>query len=183
MIIKPINSFYIVNSIDNYKDHNKQLLDLIENTPKEKFNDITYTDWKIPENIDRLYLNYFYDIIYPKLDIISNFLNFQKCYIHNTWFQQYYNGDKHTWHNHADSNFTNIYYVELPDLNYKTELYDDINKSIIDLDVKEGDLVTFSAYIKHRSKNNKSNDRKTIISFNSSFDITNVEKINSTLTN
>jgi hypothetical protein len=62
-------------------------------------------------------------------------------------------------------------------------LYDDINKSIIDLDVKEGDLVTFPAYIIHRSKNNKSNDRKTIISFNTSFDITNVEKINSTLTN
>jgi len=182
MLVKPLNSFYIVNSIENYKHHNKKLLDLIEKTPKKKYNDITYTDWKIPKNIDRPYLKYFYDLIEPKLINIGNFLKYKECEIQNTWFQQYYKNDNHDWHNHPICNFTNVYYIELPD-NNKTELYDNVNKSIIDLDVKEGDLVTFPAHIIHRSKTNQSNKRKTVISFNTSFDKVDIDTINRTLTN
>jgi len=183
MIIKPLNSFYLINSIENYKFHNKIILDLIERTTKSKFDDITYTDWDISPDIHRPYLDYFVNLIKPKLEKITTFLNFKECNLLNTWFQQYYTNDLHNWHHHADCNFTNVYYVELPDPNYKTELYDIINNSVIQLDVKEGDIVTFPSYINHRSKENLSDKRKTVISFNVNFDITDIEKINSTLTN
>tara|TARA_R100001460_G_scaffold43686_1_gene80014 strand:- start:159 stop:731 length:573 start_codon:yes stop_codon:yes gene_type:complete len=182
MIIKHLDSFYIVNPIENFEFHNKKLLELIEKTPKSKYMDISLTDWKVPEDIHRPYLKYFVDMIKPKIDKISHFLNFKKVILSNTWTQQYLNKDKHDWHHHADCNFTNIYYVELPDLDYKTELYDPVNKSIINIDVKEGDLITFPAYIHHRSKENLSNKRKTIISFNMNCDVTDKENIESSLT-
>ena len=182
MIVKPLESFYIVNPIENFEFHNKKLLELIEKTPKDKFMDISFTDWNISHDKHRPYLKYFVDMIKPKIDKIAHFLDFKEVTLSNIWTQQYLNNDKHDWHHHAHCNFTNIYYVELPDLDYKTELYDPVNKSIINIDVKEGDLITFPAHIHHRSKKNLSNKRKTIISFNMNCDITNKENIDSSLT-
>ena len=182
MLVKPLNSFYIVNSIDNYNHHNKKLLNLIARTPKSKFESITSTDWNMPKNAHRPYLDYFIELVMPELNKIADFLSMSKYDIHNTWFQQYYKDDTHTWHNHAGCNFTNVYYIELPD-NNKTEIYNEVNNSIINLDVKEGDLVTFPGYMSHRSKPNQSNKRKTVISFNTSFSIVDDVKINRTLTN
>ena len=102
-----------------------------------------------------------------KEQIKSNLLNDRTAIdiiIHNIWFQQYEQHDKHDWHTHTESQFTNIYYVELPD-GEKTELFDEV-----DIDIKEGDILSFPAYIFHRSKPNISNQRKTVISFNSSFE-------------
>jgi len=48
----------------------------------------------------------------------------------------------------------------------KTEIL--IDNEIIQLDVSEGDIVSFPAYIFHRSPPNKGRT-KTIISFNTSF--------------
>ena len=61
-------------------------------------------------------------------------------------------------------------YLELPNNEDKTDFFSILDKKIItDIDIKEGDLITFPAYILHRSNTN-SMKRKTIISFNSSFD-------------
>ena len=87
--------------------------------------------------------------------------------ITNGWYQQYRKGAYHQYHNHVRANFTNIFYLELPDSNYKTIIKDDDGK-LISFQVKEGDLITFPAYLLHKSKPNGVK-RKTIISFNSNF--------------
>ena len=68
---------------------------------------------------------------------------------------------------HPNTQFTNIYYLELPDSLYKTEVKD-INNNILEFDAKEGDILTIPSHLIHGSKPN-SNKRKTIISYNSSF--------------
>ena len=95
--------------------------------------------------------------------------------VQNIWYQQYNSNDEHDWHTHTGSHYTNIYFVELPDKDMKTEILDMAN-----IDVKEGDIISFPAFIFHRSKPNKSNKRKTVISFNTSFDRINIDKIKQT---
>ena len=38
----------------------------------------------------------------------------KEWHIQNTWYQQYKQNDKHDWHCHNESNWSNIYYLELP---------------------------------------------------------------------
>lgn len=77
--------------------------------------------------------------------------------------------EQHNWHNHPNTQFTNCYFLELPNSQYKTEVVD-IDGTIIDYVAKEGDVVTMSAWMKHRSPSNGT-ERKTVIAFNSSYSI------------
>jgi hypothetical protein len=65
--------------------------------------------------------------------------------------------------------------VDLPEGAPKTQLLNPMNqKEIIELDVKEGDVLTFPSFILHRAPNVESNIVKTIISFNSDCNIKSV---------
>jgi hypothetical protein len=48
----------------------------------------------------------------------------------------------------------------------KTEFKNPKNDKIETFNVEEGDILTFSSSIKHRSKSFKNNKRKTVIAFN-----------------
>jgi hypothetical protein len=102
------------------------------------------------------------------MDDMSRVLKCKSWLISNGWFQQYTNNDFHDWHLHNEVNYTNVYYLELPDKDEKTQIYNILDNTIIDIDIKEGDLVTFPSHLIHRSKPLQSK-RKTIISFNSDF--------------
>ena len=90
--------------------------------------------------------------------------------IYNTWYQVYNRpGDKHGWHTHMYANYTNVYYLSLPNRSIKTQLYDVMSNRIIkDVKVREGQVLTFPASIIHRSPEND-NNQKVVISFNSNF--------------
>jgi hypothetical protein len=157
----------IINKIKNYKKINKELLNLINkiDNPFKQLNDyISNTDWSLPKEYKRDYLNYFNKIISPYMFKIASKLHSKNWEIHNIWFQQYLKYSRHNWHVHEYCQFTNIYFVELPDKSLATEIFK--HKK---LNIKEGDLLTFPSYYYHRSPKNLLNKRKTIISFNSSF--------------
>ena len=156
----------IITKINKYKEINKNILSLIDKIPKNSINKngdkIHHTDWNLPNEFKREYLEYFVKILNPYLEKISIKLNSKVIKISNIWFQQYNKLDTHTWHTHTEANFTNVYFVELPLKSLGTEIlnYDK-------LDLNEGDLLTFPAYLYHRSPTNITEGRKTIISFNS----------------
>ena len=130
------------------------------------------TDWEVPEEINRQYLDYFYnDVIEPVMNTIGIGLGFEyfDWTIKNSWFRKYSEGGEHGWHNHSNSQFTNCYYLELPDSSYKTEVLGRDGK-IIEFDVKEGDVLTIPAWMKHRSPPN-GKERKTVIAFNSNYQL------------
>jgi hypothetical protein len=158
-----------ITKIDNHKEINKNLLKLInkiKNPIKHTTgSSIFNTDWNLPEDYKRDYLIYFYEIIKPYMNKIADKLHSKKWIIHNSWFQQYLKSDSHDWHTHVKSNFANVYFVELPNKCLGTEIF-----KYKKLKVKTGDLLTFPAYYFHRSPMNNLNKRKTIISFNSSFE-------------
>ena len=183
MIIKKLETFYIINKIEEHKDIKKELLDSIDEIPlnnfKTEYENIIHTDYNLPLNINRKYTKIFYKIIPKYMKKIKDFLCVDKFEMHNCWFQKYKKGDFHNWHIHANAQFTNIYYLEMPDKNTKTILLNILTNETININLNEGDLLTIPAFIHHKSKNINNDISKTIISFNSSFDLVNLNLINS----
>lgn len=86
----------------------------------------------------------------------------------NIWFNQYYpnSGSQHNYHDHLYCSLVNIYYVELEDKSLRTILkHPKTGKEIVPR-VKEGQILMFSGKIMHRSPQNYTNTRKTVVSFN-----------------
>ena len=154
----------IVKPFKKHKDLKNTLLKLIDKLPKNKGKAISNTDWILPKDYNREYLNLFYENINEHMVELRDQFNCDRWEIINGWFQQYEKGDTHGWHNHAGCQFSNVYYLELPNKSLATEFYNEEK-----IKVSEGDILTFSSHLVHRSAINTTNSRKTIISFNSSF--------------
>jgi hypothetical protein len=82
------------------------------------------------------------------------------------WYQQYATGDFHSWHRHSGCTFSNVYYVDLPDVASKTT-FRFLGREF-EVEVNEGQILTFPSYLYHCSKPNMSKNIKTVIAFNSS---------------
>ena len=162
-----------VNKIADHNKHKAVLLDYFS-TKSNKVENISNSDWYDADKMDREWIKYFKDnVINQVQNTMLDDRHAMKMTIHNIWFQQYEQNDDHGWHTHTESHFTNVYFLELPDTNMKTEILGEE-----DVEAKEGDLITFPAYLFHRSKINTSNKRKTVISFNTSFNRINIDKLN-----
>ncbi len=171
MRLYDLKSFYIITDIKEHKENKDRLLSLIDNMEESSLDNITKTDWTLPRETKREYKDLFYKMIQPYMKMMMSKLKFKECKIDNIWYQSYGKNSTHGWHVHAGVNYTNVYYLNLPDESIKTQLYDmKDNKILNEIEVKEGQLFTFPANILHRSPLNNSNDVKTIISFNSNFD-------------
>ena len=163
----------LVNSVKNHEEHKKTLLNLIgdfERLHDTKDYTNCSTDFNISQDIERDYLDYFHiHILDNVIESISKQLGLAPCEwdVLMAWFQQYNQSNVHSWHNHAYTQFTNCYFLELPDASYKTEILD-MNGNTLEYDAKEGDIITFPAWMKHRSKPNEG-EQKTVIAFNLDF--------------
>jgi hypothetical protein len=80
------------------------------------------------------------------------------------WFHQYNKGSFFDWHTHPQSNYSAVYFVELPSDELATEIH-----GVKKLKPREGDLLVFPGFLPHRSPVNNTDSRKTIISMN--FDV------------
>jgi hypothetical protein len=163
----------LVNTVKNHEEHKKTLLKLIgdfERLHDTKDYTNCSTDFNISQDIERDYLDYFHlHILDDVIESISKQLGLAPCEwdVLMAWFQQYNQSNVHSWHNHAYTQFTNCYFLELPDASHKTEILD-INGNILEYDAKEGDIITFPAWMKHRSKPHEG-EQKTVIAFNLDF--------------
>ena len=182
MKVVELQSFYIMNKFKKHKQLKNKILKAIEKMPNKKAEnrteDISKTDWDVPKDVKREYLEIFYNNIKENMNDIAKFLHCKQWTINNAWFNQYKTNDKVDWHSHPGSNFANIYFLEMPEKNMKTQFYNLKNKKPTDIDVEEGDILTFPAYYPHRSNFLKSDNQKTVIAFNTSFDYYNSAEIN-----
>jgi len=167
MQVNKIKCELFIQDVPNHQTHKKILLDLIKQLPNNPYENISKTDWNLPKKLKRKYLDYFYPNISKSLmDNLQVYYKSKSWRITNAWFQQYKKDSYHEYHNHTQTNFTNVYFLELPDTNFKTILK--IENKEYEYEVKEGQLITFPAHLLHTSKPN-GYKRKTIISFNSDF--------------
>lgn len=88
-------------------------------------------------------------------------------WINEMWYQQYTKDDTHDWHVHEYCHWTNIYFLELPNKEERTQVYD-LDRNLIEYDAQEGDIIFFPSMWLHRSKP-LTDGRKTVISYNTNF--------------
>ena len=160
-----VPAYIHITKIEEHQKYKEFLLYLITEAPGDTYETVTRTDWNIDGELPRRYLRVFYEEI---LDGKNKYLEKQQKFyqaeffqITHGWYQQYEDNSEHLWHRHGSANFTNVYFLELPDKENRTEIKD------VEYDAEEGYLITFPAQLLHRSKPSKG--RKTIISFNSNF--------------
>jgi hypothetical protein len=146
--------------IDSFTDAQEKIFD---NTDS-----ITKTDWNSNEDIEKDYQSYIKPyLINHTAELFKNY-NSLGIRFGNLWFQQYDCNNKHDWHIHGLCHFTNVYFLELGDLEIKTEIKD-VYGNIINYSATEGDILSFPSFLYHRSPTNNSKNRKTVISFNINF--------------
>jgi len=127
---------------------------------------ITNTDWYVEENVERKYWNILRPSLTEHMKNVYSKLEFTQFGYLNCWFQQYYNNSFHGWHVHGTANWTNVYYLELPSDDVKTQIRNQKTESIVIPNVEEGYILTMPATLWHRSPINLGHKRKTVISFN-----------------
>ncbi len=127
---------------------------------------ISLTDWKKPSSSYRPYWNYLKPHLDEHVIKVYSELQYNSLTYDNYWFQQYVTNDFHDWHVHGVTNWTNIYYVELPNNEVKTEVISPENYSVFVPEVEEGCILTMPAMLKHRSPKNTTTGRKTVVVFN-----------------
>ena len=164
-----LNCPIVVSKFSKHQEVKKKLLSLIEKQNSEKIStkveNISNADWTTDIGQMREYWKYFYQYLKPHVEEVYDNLSIPNRNISTYWFQQYYANDFHDWHEHGNS-WTNVYYLELPDLEVRTEIINPSDGSIIVPDIKEGYILTMPGILKHRSPPNKSSKRKTVVVFN-----------------
>ena len=129
--------------------------------------DITRCDWTTSRwDYDRKWFQLLQPHWFDHMTKASKELGYDYFRLKEIWFQQYATASQHGWHVHG-SNWTNVYYLELPANSPRTEFINPYTQATIQsFDVKEGDILTFPSFVIHRAPKNLSTDRKTIISWN-----------------
>ena len=149
--------------VDNHEQFKKILLQQINLIPKNSImsenDNISHTDWNLPKAMERKYSSLFVEVVSPHLEMIRKKLNVFKVQIDNFWFQIYGENGKQEWHTHPHTHFSNVYYLECPK-GAGTEFQN------LDVQCEEGDILSFPAFLPHRSPPLLSNSTKTIIAFN-----------------
>jgi len=151
-----------------HKSLKNKILKLIDAMPNvvyetHKGTTATKSDWNLPSDFKRDYLDLFYKEINSLMLQTAKKFKCMNWRIHNAWFMQYKENDKHAWHTHPRTNLSGVYYLELPKKELITEFKDKKVKT------EEGDILIFPSYMLHRSPANKTKERKTVISFNCDF--------------
>lgn len=166
-----LESAYLVKKFSKHDEIKEQLLRMLSEadykSPVAEIAEvnITKTDWHLSTQM-REWVAYINESLMSDMLEMYKYLGYDNFTVTDIWFQQYLKNSEHGWHSHR-SNFTNVYYLELPEGTPKTQLVNPYNqKDIIEVDVKEGDLLIFPAYVLHKAPKNISDNRKTIISFN-----------------
>jgi len=137
----------------------KQLLLLIASAEFDSNDSITKTDYTLKKKQE--YSNF----ILPYMNEEIERLFLKKIKVMNCWFQQYQKYSFHPFHTH-NCEWACVYYVELPSGSRGTVFKDYIENFEIEPQVKEGDILIFPGWMKHKSPPNKGKDMKTIISYN-----------------
>ena len=144
------------------------LLSLISKAPFIKVDDndnISKTDYHI-QDLEKEYINYARPYIVDFLTQTFKSYKINGFEIRNMWFQQYFENDIHKWHTHKYTNFTCVYFVEMIENNQKTLIKNFGSDELIYYTAEEGDIIIYPGFLSHSSPIIKTNNRKTIISFN-----------------
>jgi len=156
---------YIFKSkVENHQEIKEKLLQQINLIPQNPYEYIFHTDWNLPKTMHREYKNLFFETVNNHLVNMCHELNVNHYEITTFWFQRYNQGGNHAIHTHPNCHYANVYFLECPkDAGTKFKSFN--------IECEEGDILSFPAFLPHMSPPIKNNEIKTVIAFNSNFDV------------
>jgi hypothetical protein len=161
-----ISDLFYKNSVPNFKQNKQLIVDSVKRAKNLHIVSDTenhYTDYHISKDLERVYEPVISGYVCNHMRNFQENFNFKGISLHALWFQWYPENGFHDWHVHPYCHFTNVFYVDLPSTDVKTEIKD-INGNSIEVSVSEGDILTFPAFLLHRSP--ITNKEKIVIAFN-----------------
>lgn len=166
------NNLLFVRALEDHTKIKDKLLKLIEQCPSKSDGDntgyhVSRTDYynELPEKPDYWkFVNPYFEDHILKL-FINKKIHSKGFKIVNFWFQQYFKNDLHDWHIHGNNHLANVYFLEMPSKEVKTEVKNLFGEKI-EYEAKEGDVITFPCFYYHKSPINITQQRKTIIAYN-----------------
>ena len=172
MIKGTIPNYYFIQQMPEHETRKAALLESFEKSEFDTIDSpgeqITISDWRYAMR-PREWTAAFKEFAKPLVEEVQNELLADNGMYDAMWFQQYFATDYHGWHVHNHTNYSSIYLVECPD-GMATEFFDITTKTKFkEIQLKEGDVITFPAQVYHRSAPNNTSGRKTIISYNCNF--------------
>jgi len=164
--------------VSKFKEHELIKDKLLSSINSQNFSSVNYSnsyitrsDWNEAKHSRSEYMNILFPSLGYHMEEVYSYYGYKRINIHNCWFQQYTKGSGHMWHIHMDCQWTNVYYLEMPEDAPFLEVKDPLKNKISQVKVKEGDIISFPSFVMHRSPEITCDTRKTIISFNSCGDI------------
>ena len=161
--------------IENWSENKKKILDALppeDDSQLEPNGSGLYTDFFINGEVKELpsYFHTVVDIIKPYL---KNFMDGNPVEFVEMWYQKYYNMVEHKTHCHGFTGWSSIIYVEFdPKVHESTRFFSpfrqpwDCDVEVFQPKVKEGDMILFPSSVLHEAPVNRTDTRRTIISYN-----------------
>ena len=161
--------------IQNWSENKKKILDALpaeDDSQLEPNGTGLYTDFFTNGNLKELpsYSHTVIDVIKPYL---KSFMDGNPVDLVEMWYQKYYNMVDHKAHCHGFTGWSSIIYVEFdPEIHESTRFFSpfrqpwDCDVEVFQPKVKEGDMILFPSSLLHEAPLNKSDTRRTIISYN-----------------
>lgn len=175
-VIQNIAPFFLQRARD-HDEVKEKIISIIESdrtftsvTPTES---VFSTDFYLADIFRQQKCEQYWDLIFPSVrhhyEELMKVTGLTLWSVHKYWFQTYKQNDFHGWHVHAGCMFSNVYYLNLPDGAARTSFSYLGNE--FQIEVQEGDILTFPSFLPHCSKESKSEAPKHVIAFNSNLNM------------
>ena len=161
--------------IENWSENKKKILAALppeDDSQLEPSGSGLYTDFFINGKVKELpsYFDTVLDVIKPYL---KSFMDGNPVDFVEMWYQKYYNNVVHKTHCHGFTGWSSIIYVEFdPKVHESTRFFSpfrqpwDCDVEVFQPKVKEGDMILFPSSLLHEAPVNRTDTRRTIISYN-----------------
>jgi len=161
--------------IENWSENKKKILDALppeDDSQLEPNGTGLYTDFFINGKVKELpsYFHTVVDVIKPYL---KSFMDGNPVEFVEMWYQKYYNMVEHKTHCHGFTGWSSIIYAEFdPKVHESTRFFSpfrqpwDCDVEVFQPEVKEGDMILFPSSLLHEAPVNRTDTRRTIISYN-----------------
>ena len=162
-----MKDFFYKRSVPIHLEIKDELIRAINSTPQlyiDEYNGNFYTDYVVSNILVRDYAHIVNPILSEHIDAFKMHCGFKEMSLVSAWFQKYPVGGFHPEHVHPESHFTNIYYVKLENKSCVTTVLNPLDKSKIEIEINEGDILTFPAFYPHSSP--VADSEKIIVAFN-----------------
>ena len=161
--------------IENWSENKKKILDALppeDDSQLEPSGSGLYTDFFINGKVKE-FPSYFHTVVDVIKPYLKNFMDGNPVEFVEMWYQKYYNMVEHKTHCHGFTGWSSIIYVEFdPKVHQSTRFFSpfrqpwDCDVEVFQPKVKEGDMILFPSSVLHEAPVNRTDTRRTIISYN-----------------